>query len=159
MELMIFYKILDDEAVLAMLNNNYSKALRYIIEFSESESVTDTSVKEYIINLLIKEDNILSILSEQKKNIGDDLYRAALADIEQIYNLFFTAPIKYIPSGNIASFSGEYKDSIIKMTKSETPAELLESLCEHYRNLGCGDLSRFVAFKYADKIKGVVLYL
>ena len=46
MELMIFYKILDDEAVLAMLNNNYSKALRYIIEFSESESVTDASVKE-----------------------------------------------------------------------------------------------------------------
>ncbi len=156
MELMIFYKILEDEAVLAMFNNNYSEALRYIIEFSEKESVTTAAVKEYIVNLLIKEDNILSILAEQNKTIGDDLYRAALADIEQIYNLFFMAPVKYIPSGNSVYFSEDYKTSVKKMTESESSKELLDNLCKHYNTLGCGELARFVAFKYADKIKGVV---
>lgn len=153
---MVFHNILKDEAVLAIIKDNYSEALRYIIEFCETKSVTGMAVKEYIVSLLTEEDNILSYLEEQNKNVGEDLYRAALADMEQIYKLFFKAPLKYIPSGNPVQYSKEYIDSIKRMTESESASELLENLRIHYRTLGCGELSRFAAFKYADTIKGVV---
>ena len=42
------------------------------------------------------------------------------------------------------------------MTKSSSAEELLQNLCEHYRTLGNGELSKYVAFKYSDNIKGVV---
>lgn len=156
MELMIFHEILKDNAVLAILENNYSKALRYIIEFSEKNCITSFALKEYIVSLLVEEDNILSSLAEQNKKIGEDLYRAALTDIKQIFDILFNAPIKYIPSGNGAEFSEKYKMSVTKMTSSNTAEELLLNLCEHYKKLGCGELSRYAAFKYSDKLKGVV---
>lgn len=156
MELMLFHKILEDEAVFAICENNYSVALRGIIEFSEKYAITHFAVKEYIVSLLTEQNNILSELAEQGKKIGDDLYRAALADMDKIYDVLFSAPIRYIPSGNEVHFSKEYKKSVIKMTESKSSKELLDNLCEHYKSLGSGELSKFSAFKYTEKIKGVV---
>lgn len=155
MELMVFHSILNDEAVRAVMNNNYSEAMRYIIEFCETEGVTNSALKEYAVNLLINKENILSLLAEQGKKIGEDLYRAALADTEQIYNMFFKAPLKYIPSGNKAVFSQGYCESIKKMTDAKNASELLDTLCRHYKILGSGELSRFAAFKYDGTLKGV----
>lgn len=156
MELMIFHKILKDDAVLAIIENDYSKALKYIIEFCETKSVTKMAVKEYIASLLTEEDNILSYLEEQQMAVGDDLYRAALTDMQEIYNLFFEAPLKYVPSGNKVSYSNKYIASIKRITESRSAEELLENVRIHYRTLGCGELSKFAAFKYADTIKGVI---
>lgn len=156
MELLVFHNILNDNGVKAIIENNYSEALMYLIEFCETKSVTNSAVKEYVVNLLTEEENILSVLESRKKKVGDDLYRAALTDIKQIYNSLFSAPIKYIPSGNPVEFSEEYKMSVKKMTKSSSAEELLQNLCEHYRTLGNGELSKYVAFKYSDNIKGVV---
>lgn len=156
MELVIFHKILENEAILAILKKDYSVALRDIIEFSEKRAITEFAAKEYITNLLIEQTNILSQLAEQGKKIGEDLYNTALADMDKIYASLFSAPIKYIPSGNEVHFSEGYKKSVIKITNSKSSKELLDNLCEHYKVLGSGELSRFVAFKYADKIKGVI---
>lgn len=156
MELLVFHNILNDDGIKAIINNNYSQALIHLIEFCETKGVTTSSVKEYVVNLLVDEENILSILESMKKKVGDDLYRAALTDIEKIYSSLFNAPIKYIPSGNSVEFSDEYKASVVKMIKSRSAKELLDNLCEHYRTLGNGELSRYVAFKYSDTIKGVV---
>ncbi len=156
MELMIFHKIMESEAVLAICEKKYSKALRHIIEFSEKNSVTASSVKEYIVSLLTKEGNILAELKEQGLNIGEDLYKTALSDIEKIYETVFTAPIKYVPSKNPVPFSKQYKESVIKMTESKSANELLDNLCEHYEKLGSGELSKFVAFKFDEIIKGVL---
>lgn len=152
----MFHNILNDNGVKAIIENNYSEALMYLIEFCETKSVTNSAVKEYVVSLLTEEENILSVLESRKKKVGDDLYRAALTDIKQIYDCLFNAPIKYIPSGNSVEFSEEYKISVKKMTKSSSAEELLQNLCEHYRTLGNGELSKYVAFKYSDNIKGVV---
>lgn len=156
MELLVFHNILNDNGVKAIIENNYSEALMYLIEFCETKSVTNSAVKEYVVSLLTEEENILSVLESRKKKVGDDLYRAAFTDIKQIYDCLFNAPIKYIPSGNSVEFSEEYKMSVKKMTKSSSAEELLQNLCEHYRTLGNGELSKYVAFKYSDNIKGVV---
>lgn len=156
MELMIFHEILNNETVIAILENNYSKALRDIIAFSEKYAITSSAVKEYIVSLLTEENNIFSELAEQGKKIGEDLYNAALSDIDKIYELLFSVPIKYSPSGNEVHFADEYKKSVIKMTESKSSKELLDNLCNHYKRLGSGELSKFVAFKYSEKIKGVI---
>lgn len=157
MDLLVFQRILDNEAVKAVMHNNYPVALRNIIDFSEKNGVTTKAAKEFIISLLIDDDNILSQLLQNGKHIGEDLHRAALSDILQIYNEIFSAPIRYTSSGNELSFCEGYKNSVKRLVESDTPEELLENLCKHYSVLGCGVLSRYSAFKYEDNLKGVVV--
>ncbi len=80
--------------------------------------------KEYVATRLANDDNILSRLAQAGKFIGDDLYRLAKFDIEQIYKLFSTQ-IKYAPSGNPIGFSNGYVASIRAITESKSAQELL----------------------------------
>ncbi len=157
MELLVFQRVLDNEAVKAVMHSNYPAALRSIIDFSEKNGVTTKASKEFIINLLIDDDNILSQLLQNGMHIGEDLHRAALSDILQIYNEIFSAPIRYTSSGNDVRFCEGYKNSVKRLVDSDSPENLLENLCKHYRELGSGVLSRYSAFKYEEDIKGVVV--
>lgn len=155
-DLLIFQNLLKDDGIKAILQNDYSTALRYIIEFSEKNGVTEHAVREYVSSLLVSEDNILSYLLQKNRKIGDDLKRAAITDISAVYKLLFSAPIRYVPSGNDVSFSSEYKDSIRMLTESKDEKELFDNLCNHYKRLGCGELSKYTAFKYTGELKGVL---
>ena len=93
-DLLIFQNLLEDKGIAAILENDYSKALRYIIEFSEQYGITEYAAREYVVNLLLKEDNILSLLLQKNKKIGNDLERAAFTDISAVYSFLFSAPIR-----------------------------------------------------------------
>jgi len=95
LELCIFNKIEDDLCIKGILEKDNVIVLRNIIEFSETEGVTSSAIKEYVATRLANDDNILSRLAQAGKFIGDDLYRLAKFDIEQIYKKLFSTQIKY----------------------------------------------------------------
>ena len=147
MELCIFNKIEDDLCIKGILEKDNVIVLRNIIEFSETEGVTSSAIKEYVATRLANDDNILSRLAQAGKFIGDDLYRLAKFDIEQIYKKLFSTQIKYAPSGNTIGFSNGYVASIRAITESKSAQELLDLLIEHYRKFGSGILAKYNAFR------------
>lgn len=154
MDLIIFNKISDDPCIQGVMEKNNVTVLRSIIEFSETEGVTSSAIREYVASRLANDENILSRLARAGKTIGDDLYKLALLDIEYIYKLF-SIPLKYESSGNKISFYKGYIDSIQAITGSKNANELLDNLIRHYRTLGSGILAKYVAFKYDGSLTGV----
>ena len=155
MDLFIFDKITDDKIVQAILEKNNTELLRGVVNFAETEGVTSDSLREYIATLLANDENVLSVLARGRKNIGDDLCKLAMLDIETIYNKLFNTKIKYTPSGNATGYYDGYTKSIRRITSSESPEALLERLLIHYSELGNGLLSKYIAFRFDGELKGI----
>lgn len=151
MDLLIFNNI-EDDCIRAVEEKDNMGVLRHIVAFSETEGVTSTAIKEYVAVRLANDDNILSRLAKSGKKIGEDLYRIALMDIEKIYKKLFSIQIKYSPSDNDTGFYEGYIKSIQTITDAPDAGTLLDFLINHYRNLGCGDLAKYTAFKFDDGV-------
>lgn len=154
-ELIIFSNISCDECVKSIEARDNTNILRHIIKFAEEAGVTQSPIAEYISSLLANDDNIISRLAQSGKKIGDELYKIAKMDLDQIYKNLFSIQIKYSPSGNDTGFCQDYVESIEKLTVSKNSQELLEELIRHYRTLGCGVLSKYLAFKYDGDLLGI----
>lgn len=155
MELYIYNKITDDECIQGILEKGNTIVMRKIIEFAELYGTTNDSIREYIVTLLANDDNVLSRIAQTGGEIGEDLYKIALFDIERIYEKLFSTSIKYTPSGNEHGYFYDYTESIRKMTEAKSGKELLGLLINHYRKLGSGVLSMYCAFKYDGKLEGI----
>ena len=155
MDLLIFNKIEDDPCIKGVMEKDNVTVLRNIIEFSETEGVTNSEIKEYVATRLANDDNILSRLAQADKQIGNDLYKLALLDIEQIYKKLFAIQIKYEPSGNKIGFYDGYVNSIKSIIDAHSAKELLDLLIKHYRTLGSGILAKYIAFKFDGTLTGV----
>lgn len=156
MDLFVFSSIENDPCVKGILEKNDTVVLRNIISFAETDGVTTNSIREYVASYLANDDNILSLLAQSGKQIGNDLYRLALLDMEQIYKKLFSILIKYSPSGNDTGFFDGYANSIKEMTAAKDAEELLQKLIRHYRSFGSGVLSKYIAYKYDDgKLEGI----
>lgn len=155
MDLLIFDNITNDPCVKGLLEKNDRDVLKNIIWFAETEGVTTDCICEYMASRLADDDNILSSIAQSGKQIGKDLYKLALIDMEQIYKKLFSIPIRYSPSGNSTGYSPEYISSIKSMTAAKSAQDLLDKLIDHYRSLGCGILSKYTAFKYNGTLHGI----
>lgn len=155
MDLLIFDTIDKDPCVQAVMDKDNIGVLRRVIDFCETEGVTSNAIREYIASRLANDDNILSKLAKSGKKIGEDLYKLARLDIQEIYKKLFSIQIKYAPSGNDTGFYEGYIQSIRNLTESRSAKDLLDALIMHYRSLGCGTLAKYAAFKYDGEIEGV----
>ncbi len=155
MELYLYNNIENDECVKGILDKENTALMRSIIEFAESFGVTKNSIREYIVTLLINDDNVFSRIAQSGGEIGKDLKRIALFDINQIFDKLFAATIKYTPSDFDKGYFDAYTESVTRMTASKNAQELLEGLIEHYRSLGGGELSKYCAFKYDGALEGI----
>lgn len=63
MDLIIFNKIADDPCIQGVMEKNNVTVLRSIIEFSETEGVTSSAIREYVASRLANDENILSRLA------------------------------------------------------------------------------------------------
>ena len=155
MELYIFNNIEKDDCIRGILDKNNTVVMRKIIEFAETRGVTKSSIREYVVTFLADDDNVLSRVAQSGGEIGKDLYKIALFDIDQIYDTLFSIPIKYAPSDNSHGFFEGYRSSITSMSEAKSDKELLDGLIRHYREYGGGELSRYAAFKYDGGLFGV----
>lgn len=155
MEFYIFDKIGRDACIQSILDKNQAVTMRKIIAFAEMYGVTDNSIREYIVTLLANDENILSYVAGKGGEVGKDLYKIALFDIDQIYDKLFPATIKYSPSKGDRGFYKKYTESVIRMTNARSSRELLDGLIEHYKTLGTGILACYAAFKFDGELEGI----
>lgn len=156
MELTVYYHILQDDAVKEILTGRAEKAMRSVIAFAETQGVSNHAVREYIISALANDDNVLSHLAQKGRTIGNDLYEYALRDITFIYEMMDTpACFVYRPSAPFDGFYDGYTASIRALTEAPDAKELLNRLLEHYRMLGNGVLSKYIAFRYDGQFMGI----
>lgn len=155
MELFIFNNILEDETIKSILEKDNTGLLRGIVAFAETQGVTDDSLREYSASVLANDENVLSELVRSGRNVGEDLCRLALLDIEMIYKRLFGASIKYKRSDNDAGFYEGYAKSIREITRASSPEELLKLLIHHYETLGSGILAKYIAFRFNGELKGI----
>lgn len=156
MDLVIFNTAVHDEAVQALANRDSVTAMREIVRFSETEGVTADGVKEYVVTKLAEHDNILSAIARSGRPIGEDLYAAALADLESVFaDIIKKTAFTYTPSQYFDGFFSGYTESVKRMWAAQKPRELLDALIEHYKSYGSGVLAKYVAFKYEGGLKGI----
>lgn len=155
MDLFIFHKILEDKTISAILEKDNTALLRGMVEFAETEGVTDDSLREYVASKLANDENVLSDLVSRGKNIGDDLCKCAMLDIDTVYEKLFNAKIKYTRSGNNPGVYDGYSDSIKRITQSVGAEQLLERLVSHYAKLGTGLLAKYIAFRFDGELRGI----
>ncbi len=155
MDLFLYNNIENDTTVQAILSKDNGSLLRGIVRFAETEGVTSESLREYVASVLANDVNVLSTLAKDGKNIGEDLLRIAKLDMDTIYRRLFNVDMKYTPSGNDTGYYEGYVKSIRRITASASSDELLANLIEHYRTLGCGLLSKYIAFKLDGTLCGV----
>lgn len=152
MELMIYHHAADDAVIESLESGNRTGAMRGIIAFSERRGVTENGVREYVITRLADDENILSELAQSGRQIGESLYQYALADIRQIQEKILSGENDiYTPSGNFTGFFDGYERSIRALMEADSPEKLLDMLIAHYRALGCGIFSKYIAFKFDEK--------
>lgn len=156
MELFIFQNVLYSEAFQAILAGHKVAAMQKLIQFSETEGVTDTPLTEFVVSLLANDENVLSRLAQENKKIGKDLYEFALTDIRTIFELCKQqADFRYKNSDNAPIFADAYCASIRNMTNAKTPELLLELLVTHYRTLGVGVFAKYIAFRFDGALHGI----
>lgn len=148
MDLYVFNNILQDKTICAILEKNSAELLRGVMEFAELEGITNDSIHELVASKLANDDNVLSRLARSGKRIGKDLYRIAGIDIDTIYEKLFGASIKYTRSDNDPGYCDAYCSSIRAITGASTSQILLDRLIDHYTELGCGLLSKYIAFRF-----------
>lgn len=158
MELFIFFNVLYNEALQAVLAGEKISAMQKLIAFSETAGVTATPLTELIVSLLANDDNVLSRLAQENKTIGKDLYEFSLADIEKLFAIFQkNDAFAYQNSNNLPAYTDAYCASIRNMTLAETPKSLLDMLIAHYKQLGVGVFAKYIAFKFDGALTGIEL--
>ena len=131
-------------------------SLKELIQFAETEAVTDDIFKEYMTVSLLEDDNILSKVCEETDNIGNSLKSATLEDLNALWDTLTKNPFgNYIPSLKHKIFFVEYQNSLKKAVSSKSPPEMLENLIAHYRAFGSGKNAKYAAFRWEGEMTGI----
>lgn len=136
------------------LLNNISE--REIIYFAETEAVTNTVLKEYLITLMVSDKNPLSITS-LGGTPGDSLECFAKRDISEIFDIInkFPALSDYLPTKLHSYPSLEYTNSIIDLCKCDSINDFYLGLTAHYRKFGHGEHGKYKAFVWDGTLRGI----
>ena len=131
-------------------------SLKDLIQFAETESVTEDIFKEYLVVSLLEDDNILSKVCEETGAAGNSLKSAALEDLNALWDTFSKNTLgSYIPSMKHKIFFEEYQRSLKTAVSSGSPPEMLENLIAHYSAFGSGKNAKYTAFKWQDAMTGI----
>jgi predicted AAA+ superfamily ATPase len=127
-----------------------------LIQFAETEAVTDDVFKEYLTVSLLEDENILSKVCEETDNIGSSLKSAALEDLNSLWDTLSKNSLgNYIPSLKHKIFFEEYQNSLKTVVTSKSPPEMLENLIAHYRAFGSGKNAKYTAFRWQGAMTGI----
>jgi len=131
-------------------------SLRQLIQFAETESVTEDIFKEYLTVSLLEDENVLSKVCEETGNIGNSLKSAALEDLNTLWDTLSKNPLgNYVPSLKHKIHFEEYRNSLKKAASSNSPSEMLENLIAHYSVFGSGKNAKYIAFRWQGEMTGI----
>lgn len=133
-----------------------------LTKMAEESGHSGNLFKSYIIHLMLKEENIFTLLCENRNNIkGTSIYRLAQKDIESI---------KRLANINLMDLpDAEYMSDAINEVMNYTPVNKgseeygfmaddfgIDDVMSFHNKYGCGDVSVYKAFRYDDKKKSLV---
>lgn len=179
----VIYREILKEPVIAILNqiisetyldemdNSKIESLCYelehiLISSAETFGLSGNLLKAYVINLIVSSKNFFTKACEKYgKNIGDSLYNAALYDIENVFDLIKSDILEerlslinnYIPTLNKANIK-VFDDKKIDMLTSSSPEDLLKKIINYYFEVGSGEMSDAVAFRWDNSLVPVKDY-
>jgi uncharacterized protein len=131
-------------------------SLKQLIQFAETESVTDDIFKEYLVVSLLEDENILAKVCEETDAIGNSLKSAALEDLNTLWDTLSKNPLgNYIPSLKHKIYFNEYQSSLKTIVSSSNPSEMLERLIAHYSAFGSGKNAKYIAFRWQGEMTGI----
>jgi hypothetical protein len=163
-----FRKINTGDADKKDLLNSFNELQNFLLSHLKQNMISEYIWKDYIINLLIMDENPFSLLCEnQIMNDRHPLYTTVQNDIQIINDLF------NINWGKISGELGLRGDSILMMKfdshlylnpktdlvglmDANDVSGFTRSLCQYYYETGCGNLGEFIAFKWKDnELEGI----
>ncbi|MCL2493963.1 MAG: hypothetical protein FWF33_08000, partial [Clostridiales bacterium] len=130
-------------------------SVKNLIEFAETKAVTGNILKEYIVSILLKDDNVLARVCEKTEAIGDSLRFMALEDVHALWGEFSRGVLAdYVPSVKRNLFFREYQCSLAFIVATKTPEEMTAALIAHYSVFGSGKEAGYIAFKWQHGLQG-----
>ena len=145
--MIIFRNIQNDAVMRALAAGELDEdAMLALTEFAELGAVGTDVLCEYVITLLVNDDNTLARVISAGKTPGASLTEAACSELVELLRLIGEHSFDYIPSGKIAKYFSLYEKSILDMCAAKSAPELFKLLCGHYGCLGVGDFGRYIAF-------------
>lgn len=120
--------------------------------------------KEYVINLIVRSKNFFSLECERNGlNIDRSLYNLALNDIIVLQNLLnmdfkeirdlldISTDLEINNSKGDDSYLCEFKNAEREILNAEDPEEFEDRVINYYNSVGCGELAKFIAFRWSKE--------
>lgn len=158
--LIVYRNLLQDAIVkklLLILSDQDTPGLRYectgdLLQQAESLGLQGDIVKEYLLRLIAREENIYSLTCEQpNRTVGSGLETAARRDLAILFRLVATNFSRYFPPEFLSDYhpSSNLPPSRYSLDfAAQSPQEFAEKLTRHYRQNGCGDMAGYAAFRW-----------
>jgi predicted AAA+ superfamily ATPase len=170
--LLVYRNILNDEVVAQLSTStqktckNQAKLCYELINKAELLGLHGNIIKNYILYLLARDENIFSIMAEKNNGfIGSSLYNAVLQDITTISHFLTNDFSALLQSDILIDYSPTNKqfnpvlDRLEKYfaTSSYTPKETVKQLTQFYMQYGYGKMADFAAFRWSleDGLTGI----
>lgn len=128
-----------------------------LIAFAETQAVTDQVRKEYLITLLLREENVLSRLCAEKILPGESLKAVALQDLNILLSALPSNSLLdgYRPSTRRSFPFSEYQESLEALVATDSAEALFNGLVRHYTRFGYGESARYIAYKWDRGLVGI----
>ncbi len=168
--LMVYKQIKNNKIVLLLkkiLNNpdnleDLTEIVSELMRMAENNGYSGNLFKSYITHLMLKDENVFTLLCENKQNVQDkSLFRLAKSDIEAIKNLA-NLDLRELPDAKYISGAIDEVINYMPVNKSKTGyANLsddftINDVIAFHNKYGCGDVSVYRAFRYNDEKKELV---
>lgn len=176
LESLLIYRNLLNDQILSTLCTAYthndlgpirSQVCSELIQKAELLGLDGNIIKNYILYLLARDENVFSIMAEKNGSvIGSSLYKAVLQDITLLNDFLtndFSALLQtemladYKPTNKIASQALSSLRKYFDPDSSYTPAEIVKQLAQHYSQYGYGKMIDYAAFRWnlEDGLTGI----
>lgn len=144
-----------DDPIIKSFDSLNSTTVSKLIEFAERNGCSGNLCRKYLIHSLIQQPNIVSTTIEKSNGyIGSSLMYAFVHDIEILLPLFnlnlgyFQIINNYHPTNPQPQFQ-------INFNLNEDAESIAESFVNYYRQFGYGDIAKYRAFRWNDKLVGI----
>ncbi|ABO35207.1 protein of unknown function DUF815 [Methanococcus maripaludis C5] len=160
----IIKELAEDEANESIVEKNYYELTHDLIINAEKENLSGNILKSYIMNSILKDENIFAISCEKHNHNLESLYELAFRDISVLKRVMDidTKHLRTLLDSNDETIENytptlykdektvfsEYREELLDI---DSVPELLDSIIEYYYKIGSGELVDHVAFKWDDK--------